>query len=212
VLSLFSGQTVVASNDDWGSATNAAQIATTGSGLGAFNLGSTSLDAVTLTTLPSGAYSAQVVGKAGATGVALIEIYDAAAGGSSRLVNISGRSSVGGTAGPLIAGFAVAGNAPRQLLIRAIGPTLSTFGVGGVLADPFLELYQGSSRLQQNDNWGGGAALTSAFAQVGAFAISDPASKDAVLLVTLQPGSYSAVVSSANGQPGVVLVEVYVLP
>src|SRR5207249_1599605 len=99
-------------------------------------------------------------------------------------------------------------------LIRAVGPALIPFGVGGVLADPQLSLFRsvsGASVLQTtNDNWAanaaGSAALTTAFDQVGAFHL-DATSKDAVLLVTLQPGAYSAQVTGVNSTTGVALIE-----
>jgi hypothetical protein len=211
-LTLYAGASVVGANDDWGTGGNPAQIAATAASVGAFALPAASRDAVVLSSLGSGAYTAQLLGKGATTGVALIEIYDAGSTADAQLVNISGRSIVGGTAGPLIAGFVIQGNTPRQLLVRAIGPTLGAFGVTGALADPVLELYQGSSRLFQNDDWGGGSALVAAFGQVGAFGISNPQSKDSALLVTLQPGSYSAVISGANGTSGVALIEVYLMP
>ena len=76
-----------------------------------------------------------------------------------------------------------------------------------MLADPKLDLYRGSSLLLTNDNWSGTPALNGAFAQVGAFALP-PDSKDAALLVTLQPGTYSAQVSGIDATTGVALAEI----
>jgi hypothetical protein len=98
------------------------------------------------------------------------------------------------------------------VLIRAIGPTLAVFGVTDTLSDPRLRLFSGSTLVAENDNWGGQAGLTAAAAAVGAFALSNPASSDAVLLLTLPPGGYTAQVSGANNGTGVALVEVYELP
>jgi hypothetical protein len=114
----------------------------------------------------------------------------------------------------------VGGNAPKNVLVRAIGPTLglAPFNIGGVMADPRLSVYSGQTVLASNDNWGmqsGGvtaAALTAAFDSVGAFRIGDPASRDAALLLTLNPGNYTAVVSSANGGAGLLITEVYEVP
>ena len=150
---------------------------------------------------------------AGATGVALVEGYDTEPGGGrARLTNVSVRSSVGTGANVLIVGFATSGSAAKTLLIRGIGPTLAAFGVNDVLADPQLQLFnQAGTVINQNDNWGGDSTLSSAFGTVAAFALA-PNSRDAVLLVTLPPGSYTAQVSGAGNTTGVALVEVYEMP
>lgn len=211
-VSLLSGSTVLATNDNWSSATNAAEIVTTSANLGAFPLPQGSLDAVVMVPVQSGKeYTAQIAAK-GATGVALLEVYDAAASNSTRLINMSARTLVGGSNGVLIVGFVVNGNVPKQILVRAIGPGLTDFGVAGVLVDPQLELYRRDTRLQQNDNWGGSATLADAFARAGAFDLKQADSRDAALLVTLEPGDYTAVVSGVGGGTGVALVEVYILP
>jgi hypothetical protein len=97
------------------------------------------------------------------------------------------------------------------VLVRAIGPTLAAapFNVSGVVADPRLTLFNGPTKIGENDNWGGTAALTTAFTQVGAFALP-PNSQDAAMVVTLAPGNYSVQVTGAGG--GVALVEVYEVP
>ena len=142
-----------------------------------------------------------------------MEVYDADTNRDTRLINVSARNNVGTGSNALIAGFVITGNAPVQLLIRGIGPTLSTYGVGGVLADPKLQIFDSNAQvLVQNDDWGGSAAVAVAASQVGAFPLNDPASKDAALLVTLLPGTYSAQVSGQGGTTGVALVEIYEVP
>ena len=117
-----------------------------------------------------------------------------------------------GTGGDiLIAGFVIGGQTSKTVLIRAIGPTLGAFGVPGVLANPKLELFTGSTKINENDNWGGAPALSDAFLSVAAFPLP-AASADAVLLVTLAPGSYTAQVSGVGATTGVALVEVYEIP
>lgn len=211
------GGAVVAANDDWSRGTNANQTAAVAARVGAFALAANSLDAALLANLNPGAYSAAVTGKAAATGVALVEAYDTAtAPAAARLVNLSARTRVGTGGDILIAGFVIQGDAPKQLLIRAVGPTLAAFGVGDVLADPQLALFRNgtAAALQQNDNWlaaPNAAQLGLAGAQVGAFALP-PASRDAALLVTLPPGAYTAQVSGVGGGTGVALVEIYEVP
>jgi hypothetical protein len=74
-----------------------------------------------------------------------------------------------------------------------------------------LDLYRGSTLLQGNDDWGGTTELSAAFGAVGAFALPT-GSRDAALLVTLPPGSYTAQVSGVTNTTGVALVEIYELP
>lgn len=78
-----------------------------------------------------------------------------------------------------------------------------------MLADPKLELYAGQTKINENDNWGGAAALNDAFTATQAFPLPDANSKDAALLITLAPGLYSAQVSGVGGTTGVALAEVY---
>jgi TonB family protein len=132
----------------------------------------------------------------------------AAQAADSKLTNLSVRSAAGTGTSTLIVGFSIGGSGAKSVLIRGIGPTLSAFGVGGVVTDPQLQLYSGSGALiDQNDDWGGSATLASAFASVGAFVLPDT-SRDAALFESLQPGSYSAQLIAASG-PGLALVECY---
>ena len=211
-VSLFSGSVLSSSNDDWGVNENAPTIQAVGLKVGAFALGTTTNDAALITILRSGAYTAQVNGQASERGVALIEVYDGASTEAGRLINVSTRARVGEGADVPHIGFVIQGTQPKKLLIRAVGPTLGVFGVGGVLADPQLEIFEGPSRLLHNDDWNGSSELGVAFNRVGAFGFPDPLSKDAAVLVTLEPGAYTTVVSGVNGGTGTVLVEVYEMP
>jgi hypothetical protein len=208
---LSSTQSVVASNDNWGgTAALTAAFAQTG----AFPLPPASLDSAVLTSLAPGAYTAQVVGAAGGTGVVLMEVYDAdtAASPTARFINLSARGTAGTAADELTVGFVVTGPSSETVLIRAIGPTLATFSVAGALADPQLSVYNASGNvIAFNDNWGGTAALQAAFAAVNAFSLP-AASADSALLVTLPPGAYTAQVNGANGSTGTALLEVYEVP
>jgi len=124
------------------------------------------------------------------------------------LKNLSTRGQVGSGANILIAGFIVAGDTPKQVLIRAIGPSLTSFGVVGALADPQLQLFNGNSLIATNDNWGGASNINAAANAVGAFPLA-PASRDAVIFAALPPGSYTAQVSGVAGGTGIALVELY---
>lgn len=97
--------------------------------------------------------------------------------------------------------------------IRVVGPTIGAapFNVPGAIADPQVTLFAGQTAIGSNDNWGGEAALAAAFTQVGAFALP-PASRDAALLATLQPGAYTVQARGVAGTTGVALVEIYEVP
>ncbi|MBE2212256.1 MAG: hypothetical protein IAE82_00175, partial [Opitutaceae bacterium] len=129
-------------------------------------------------------------------------------------VNMSTRGRVGIGDQVLIPGFVVGGTAPRTFLIRAVGPTLGgpRFNVPGTVADPVLSLYDRNQvQLFSNDNWGESAnvdAIRAAAARLYAFRLDD-GSRDAALLVTLQPGLYTAKAAGAADTTGIALVEVY---
>lgn len=130
----------------------------------------------------------------------------------SKLRNIATRGFVGTGAQALIGGFVIAGPQTQSVIIRAVGPTLGGFGVTGTLANPVLELFRSnadgtSTSLATNTVWSG-AQVISLAAEVGAFALT-AGSNDAVILATLTPGNYTAVVTGAGGTTGVALLEVY---
>ena len=217
-LELFKGTTRIALNDNWAGNTAITSASVT---VGAFQLTANSLDAVVLAQLDPGAYTAQVSGVGGRTGVALVELYDVdsvAAFAPQKLINVATRGVVGTGENQLIAGFVVNGTTTKKVLIRGVGPTLTSLGVTGALADPVLQLIQtkGSTRtvVRENDNWETGndvALITAATTKAGAFPLTS-GSKDAVLLLNLPPGTYNATVSGVGGTTGVGLVEVYEVP
>jgi hypothetical protein len=98
------------------------------------------------------------------------------------------------------------------VLIRASGPALAALGLAGTLADPKLDLFAGSVVIASNSGWAGNPQVASASAASGAFAWTDPMSADSAILVTLEPGAYTAEVSGLSGGSGVALVEIYDLP
>jgi outer membrane protein assembly factor BamB/subtilisin family serine protease len=214
-LQLYSGTTTLAANDDWGQADVASDnnsLAAIARAVGAFPLTAGSKDAALVQSVAAGNYTAHVTSADGGTGIVLAEFYDAgAAGADSKVVNISARARVGSGANILIAGFVVSGNVPKTLLIRGVGPGLRQFQVSDVLADPKLDLYRGSTVVQSNDDWtstSNAAELSATFTQVGAFSLAD-VSKDAALLVTLEPGTYTVQLKGVGDTQGVGLIEVY---
>ena len=204
-LELYDGGTLVTQNDDWG---NAATLSTAFGSVGAFPLVASSRDAALLQTV-DGTRSVQLKGTG--AGVALVELYDTGTGNTPRLVNVSARNQVGTGDNILIFGFFIAGTGTKNVLIRAVGPTLGALGVTGVLVDPKFSVFPAGSTVAvaSNDNWN--ASLAPTFTSVGAFPL-DPNSRDAALVTTLTPGSYTVQVSGADGGTGEALVEIYEVP
>jgi hypothetical protein len=214
-LMLYRGKTAVLENDDWGVGASAGAIAAAASSVGAFEFPSGSKDAALLVDLAPDLYSAHVTGGSTATGVSLVEIYEVGGGnGAPRLINLSSRSHVGTGDNILIVGLVVTGDSPKRYLIRGVGPTLRNYDVTGVLENPHLRLHKGQTVVRDNDDWsaGGDAGdIASASARVGAFPLP-VGSKDAALLVYLEPGLYSAHVTGVNNTTGVALIEAYEVP
>jgi hypothetical protein len=187
---------LVASNDNWNSDRQ-----------GVLATGKAPLDeheAVIVTSLPPGAYTAILRGIANSTGVALFELYDIDPP-NSKILNISTRGNVGVGDNVMIGGFIVGGDQPTNMIVRALGPTLTDFGVSGALADPTLELHNGSGALvAQNDNW-----KSTQQAEIQNSGYAPPKDAEAAILATLQPGNYTAIVRGNNNTTGVALVEVY---
>lgn len=153
----------------------------------------------------AGSYSVRVTNSAGSvtSSAATVTISPDA----SRPANISVRTSVAAGA-TVIPGFVVQGTGTKRVLIRAVGPGLAAFGLGGVMADPKFEVYQGSTRVAENNDWSA-ANVGNAFSATGAFAL--PAgSRDAALVTDLAAGKdYTVQVTNASGAGGIVLIEVY---
>ena len=200
--------TKVDENNDW---VNTSAITEARARLGASALAAGSKDAALLKSISGGVYTAHVA-SGGSAGVALVEAYDADVGGSSRLMALSTRTVAGAGDATLIAGFVLEGNGPKTVLIRGLGPELALRGVQGVLADPKITVYRGSNVVGSNDDWGGTSELKEAFDAVGADRLASDTSKDAAMLVTLNPGAYTVHVTGAAGTTGVALVEIFDVP
>ncbi len=228
-LTLVNGAgATVAQATAWGASADAAKFPAAFTRLGAFQFKAGSADSAILATLPPGNYTALVSGLGGATGAALVEAYDAdpdaATSRTRRFVNIATRGRVGAGAAAMTAGLVVSGPGPHTYLIRAVGITLASppFNLTGVLIDPFLQLYQGETLIRENDDWdtptNAMPAIRAAALQVGAFPLREErdatlhSGLDSVMIVTLQPGNYTAKVTGFEGVTGLALVEVYELP
>ena len=213
----------VATNNDWG---GTAALSAAFASVGAFPYASANSKDAGLSqsgssALVPGKYTVQVSDASGGSGTVIAEIYDATpaftfTATTPRLINVSVLKQIDAGA-TLTAGFVIGGSTTRTVLIRAIGPGLIPLGVGGVMPDPQLTLNNISVSplvvVKTNNDWGGDPVIAATAANVGAFAVSDPASKDAMLLVTLAAGNYTAQVSPASGTAGgLAIVEVYEVP
>jgi hypothetical protein len=160
-----------------------------------------------------GEYQARLTNAAGTTltEVASIIIDDES---EAQLINVSTRGYVGNGEEVLIPGFAFGGARAKTFLIRAAGPALAELGVSSPIEDPIVFLYHGSTPIAYNDNWSDqfdATTIEQAFADTGAFPFN-PNSNDAAILITLNPGIYTAIASGVGGTNGIALVEVYEIP
>ena len=222
-LTVLSGSTTVASNDNWGApAGNSAAVTAADSAVFAFPLNNpASLDAALVAALTSNpGYTIQVSGNGQSSGTTLAEIYDDTPFGNytpavPRLINLSCNALVSAGAN-LTAGFVIGGTTSKTLLIRATGPALAALGVTGTMPDPRLALHTTlngiDTLLAMNAGWGGDPQLSAVGKSVFAFPLTNAASADSALLVTLAPGSYTALLSSVSGTAGVALIEIYEVP
>jgi len=122
----------------------------------------------------------------------------------NHLANISTRGFVNTGMGQLIGGFIIRGG-PKMVLIRAMGPSLTASGVSPVLADPKLQLFQHQTLLRENDNWQSASNAN----EIVATTIPPNDPKESAVLIRLEPGDYTTVVTGADGGTGIALVEVY---
>ncbi len=215
-LQIFRGGELLQENDNWDAVAAAGEaIAGAAARHGAFAFAPGSADAASFGGVVPGGYTAHVTGNGAAGGVTLVEVYDsdAGTGAGSRLVNLSVRSGVSAAGDPLTLGLVVDGLWPKRLLIRAVGPGLAVFGVEGTLVQPKLELFRGAQRVWESSARSATeeVLVADAAAAVGAFALPR-GGRDVALVLDLEPGAYSALITSGSGEPGVALVEVYEVP
>lgn len=232
-VEIFSGSTKIAQNDNWQttdplcgapavSCGSAAEIAATTVDPCDIAMTGCALDSAIMITLPPGPYTAIVSGVGGGTGVGIVEAIDLDSTATPRLVNISARGLVQTGESVMIGGFVVgSGVGEKTLLVRARGPSLAALGVSGVLADPSVEIYSGSTLIARNDNW----RTTDLLCGSPAVACGDatdiqntgrsPCSVtttgctlDSAVHITLPPGAYTMILRGVGGGTGVGIVEV----
>ena len=197
-----SDESVITMNDNW---KDTQQSAIEASGFQPQN----ELESAIIRTLDPGNYTAVVSGKDGGTGVGLVEGYDLDQVADSQFGNISTRGFVETDTNVMIGGFILGGESGHaSVVVRALGPSLTAFGVTGALADPTLELRDGNGALvQSNDNW-----KETQQAEIEATGLQPSNDLESAVFEMLAPGPYTAVVAGKGDLTGVGLVEVYRLP
>jgi hypothetical protein len=187
---------IIATNDDWQDASNAQSIP---QGLRPPN----DLESAIFTTLNRGAYTVVLRGYNNSTGIALVEVYDTSIG-SAQLGNISTRGFVQTGDNVMIAGLVVASH-NKQVVVRALGPTLTGFGINNALPDPTLSLYDGNGVLLFfNDDW-----KDTQENSISGTGLAPSDDLESAIAGTLSPGSYTAIVRGFHNATGNALVEVY---
>jgi uncharacterized protein GlcG (DUF336 family) len=193
------GGALLATNDNWRDSQEAEIEAT---GIPPAN----ELESAIVRTLDPGAYTAVASGKNGATGTALVEVYDLNSTSASTLANISTRGAVGVDSDVIIGGFMIFGNGgSTRVLVRSIGPSLASSGIPNAMPDPTLELRDMNGTLIiANDNWRDGPQT-----EIEETTLAPTNDLESAVVTTLPSGPYTAIVRERNGQSGIGLFEVY---
>jgi hypothetical protein len=208
VLELYRGNSLIATNDNWGDDSNSA------SNLRNDGLAPTYPEEAGLdTNLFAGIYTVVVRGKNNSAGTAVVEVYDLSdshsGGPSLNFPNISTRAFVQNGGDVLIGGIIIGrGEGPARVVARAIGPSLANAGVANPLPNPTLELRDSDGiLLAANDNW-----KDSQQTVIEASGLAPQNNAESAIVTRLGPGAYTAIVRDKSGSTGVGLVELYRVP
>ncbi|HLO34333.1 MAG TPA: hypothetical protein VK249_34630, partial [Anaerolineales bacterium] len=235
LLRLFSGQTLIAQNDNWQDPTSCSgfvcegstAIQATGMDPCEPNPGqpgsppNCALESAILITLPPGGYTGIVTGADGGTGVGLVEVFDMDTSIQSELSNISTRSFVQVGDNIMIGGLIIEASAPKTVLIRGRGPAMSgaPFNLSGTLANPLLELFSGQTVIAFNDNWRDlqgdeiiATGLDPCLPNPGQATAPPGCDQESAMVLDLPAGGYTAWLTGVGGQTGIGLVEVFEVP
>ena len=198
VLELYSGDTLIASNDNWVESEQQAEIVASGAPP------TDPAESAIVRDLVPGNYTAIVRGKNNTTGVGLVEAYDLNQGANSRLANISTRGYVSTGTNVMIAGF-ILSSGNSKVVVRALGPSLEARGVSDILQDPDLTIFdENGNQIDQNNGWKEEQQKELEDLNLG------PGNDDeAAIVATLPGGQYTAIVRGRDSTRGVGLVEVY---
>ena len=204
-LELYSGNTLLATNNDWKTASNGSsqQAEIEATTIPPKN----DLESALVRLLPPGSYTAILRGSNGGTGIGVVEAYDLnQATTDSQLANISTRGFVDKGDNVMIGGIILGGaTGANEILVRALGPSLTGSGITNPLPDPTLGLYNSQgSLLRGNDNW-----KDSQRTDIEGTGIPPKNDLESALIAILPPGNYTAIVGGVGGATGIGLVEVY---
>ncbi len=198
-LFLFSGDKLIAHNDDWGLTDGADMIEAAGVGL------EYPRESGLRVRLDPGVYTVHLKGKPGDTGVGIIGVdADNQMPTNSLQVNISGRAFVDEGEAITIGGFVIEGDTPVKVLIRGLGPQLRDKGVSNALNDPNITLFSGSTIIASNNDWKNGANA----AEISQLDIAPEQDREAAILRELEPGTYTVHLHGATGDTGVGIIAV----
>jgi hypothetical protein len=196
---LYDGGTPIGSNDDWQDSAEQAQIM---AGLGLEP--PLDSDAAIYACLAPGGYTAFLTGVGDSTGLGIVEVFDADEG-TPYMWGISTRSVVDTANKVAIGGFIIDGDQPKQVVVRGRGPSVGVPDGVTRLSNPQITLYDGATPVASNDNWedaaNAGDIPPAYYDQIDAL--------DSMIMTTLQPGAYTAIVSGVGGVTGVGIVEVF---
>ena len=200
-IALYNGSgALIATNDNWKD-TNQTAIASTG------KAPPNDKESAILSSLSPGSYTAIVSGKNNTTGVGLVEAYGVVPPGVESLIsNVSSRGLVGTGSNVMIGGVYRRRLPPLQIIVRALGPTLTQFGINNALANPTLELHDGNGNLLAfNDNW-----QDTNQTAIQATGFAPPNSNESAILAVINLGaSITAIVRGKDNTTGVALFDVY---
>lgn len=131
-----------------------------------------------------------------------------------QLGNISTRGFVQTGDNVMIGGFIIQGTQAKKVMLRAIGPDLTQYGISNALSDPMLELHDGSQAvIARNNDWQttqiGGVITSDQVSDIQNSGLAPNQAKESAIIATLNPGAYTAIINGANNATGVALVEVY---
>jgi hypothetical protein len=203
-LEVHDSGSTLATNDDWkvrpDNSSQQAEIEATGLAP------SNDKESAVVTTLPANnaGYTAVLRGKDNSTGIGLVEVYDLDVAANSKLANISTRGLVESGDNVLIGGV-IPSKGLTKVVVRAIGPSLASFGITNPLLDPTLELYDDSGTpVASNDDW-----QTSQKEDIEESALAPNDSRECAIFAALPAGNYTAVVRGKNGATGIAVVEAY---
>lgn len=237
VLTIYSGQTQVAQNNNWSVqavGSDAASVAAAAAQTGAFPFVPNTTDAALVVTLPPGGYSAILEGAQGATGNGMVEAYQVDRAGA-KIVNLSTRGYADAHGREMVGGFSVQGAAgtTKRILIRVLGPTLQrSFGMSEGMEDPHMEIYNAAGELLMiNDDWTTAARTVARVRddfqplvryyseqQIFATGLAPSNRREPGVMIDLAPGNYTIIakpfeklddVPPQVAKPGVIILEVY---